>query len=303
MSDYYAGIDGGGSTLRIVVVDADLREVALQTSDTANPNIIGYDAAQAHIRKVLKAALAGIDPNKIRAVGVGIAGASKHHAAAWLRETVQPVLPEALVVPSSDNEIALVGALGKREGLLILAGTGSVGYGINAAGEQLQVGGWGYLIGDDGSGYWFGMQALRRFTQDYDRDPQTLSRLGKLVQDAIAVQSFGDTIGWLYKSGDYPVKKVASLAGLVLQAADAGDAGAQGIISEGVDYMAGLVGVMRSRLKMPEDVEIGFAGGLLENANSYSEALAVKLGLEGIPKAHYSPVIGAALLAKILAVA
>ena len=71
------------------------------------------------------------------------------------------MLPAAQIALSSDVEIALVGALGQRLGIVVLAGTGSAAYGVNRAGDALLVGGWGYLLGDEGSGYWIGAEALR----------------------------------------------------------------------------------------------------------------------------------------------
>src|SRR6185295_15071152 len=97
--------------------------------------------------------------------GVGIAGASVIHSEDWLREVFSTIMPGVPFVPSSDLEIALVGALGERRGVLVLAGTGSAGFGINLAGQSLQVGGWGYLLGDEGSSYWIGMQALQMLTR------------------------------------------------------------------------------------------------------------------------------------------
>jgi len=158
---YYMGIDGGGTHLRIVIVDEQLRALAQYESGTANPNHIGRVAAAEHIRDSIHKTLdrSSLSPESIAAVGIGIAGASAAYARDWLLETVALALPSSEIVPSSDVEIALVGAHGRPEGVLLLSGTGSVAYGINASGESFQSGGWGYLLGDEGSGYWIGMEA------------------------------------------------------------------------------------------------------------------------------------------------
>lgn len=101
-------------------------------------------------------------PDEIQAVGIGVAGAEAIYAEAWLREVVTGVLPHAKIsTPAGDHEIALVGAHGQRRGLLVLAGTGSLACGIGSAGVFKLVGALGYLLGDEGSGFWVGMEGLR----------------------------------------------------------------------------------------------------------------------------------------------
>jgi len=173
---YVMGIDGGGSRLRVAVLARDLTILGESQGPTASPVVAGPDAAAETIRAGMRAALAaaGVRPQQIAAVGIGIAGALPRYSEGWLREVVAAVLPGAVVVPSIDYEIALVGALGERRGVLVLSGTGSLAYGVNAAGESALVGAWGYLIDDGGSGYWFGQQALQALARAADgRAPAT----------------------------------------------------------------------------------------------------------------------------------
>lgn len=95
------------------------------------------------IQNAVRAALdaAGVSHERVAVVGIGVAGAAASHSAGWLREVVSGVTPGARVVPSADYEIALVGALGRRRGVLILAGTGSLAYGVNARGRSALAGG------------------------------------------------------------------------------------------------------------------------------------------------------------------
>ena len=155
---YYMGIDGGGSTVRVVIVTPDLTICGQSEGPTVNPGVVGSENAANTIRQAMRTALksANLTADQIAAVGIGVAGAAAYHSADWLRAVVGAVTPQARIVPSADFEIALVGALGQREGVLVLAGTGSLAYGVNAAGETALVGGWGYLLDDAGSGYWIG---------------------------------------------------------------------------------------------------------------------------------------------------
>lgn len=293
---FVMGIDGGGSTLRIVITDDDLNVVGQSEGGSANPSVIGRDPAATLIRDQIQVALdaANLSADQIAAVGAGIAGAAASHSAEWLQAVLHISLPRALVVPSSDVEIALVGAHGRREGILILAGTGSVAYGVNAAGVSAQVGGWGYLLGDEGSGYWLGLEAIRAVTQAADgRAPATA--LMPVILKKLALKTPQALIGWLYRAETPRTPEIAQLAPLVMeQAVD--DPIAQAILERGVETLVAHVTALHQQLDMPA-AAVAFAGGLLEKPNVYALKLAEKLGLSTFPTARYTPVIGAALLA------
>ena len=161
---YVMGIDGGGSTVRAAVVADDLTIIGQATGSTVNPNVVGRDRAKASIQAVMRDALtaANCGAADVQAAGIGVAGAEAVYAEAWLREVVSAVLPDArIATPAGDHEIALVGAHGQRRGLLVLSGTGSLACGIGHAGEFKLVGALGYLLGDEGSGFWVGMEGMR----------------------------------------------------------------------------------------------------------------------------------------------
>ncbi|MGB1288109.1 MAG: BadF/BadG/BcrA/BcrD ATPase family protein, partial [Aggregatilineales bacterium] len=140
---YFMGIDGGGSTLRVVITDADLYPVVEIKAESANPSSIGQAVATERIQSAMQQALqtASLKASQIQGVAAGIAGTSTSAFDDWFQDTLTQVLPDAQITRSSDVEIALVGATGREFGLMALAGTGSVAYGINAAGDRLQMGG------------------------------------------------------------------------------------------------------------------------------------------------------------------
>ena len=208
----FMGIDGGGSKLRITITDADLRSLASIERGPANPSVIGHDNARTLIRHEIADALrqARLQPQEIAAAAIGIAGASNLHSEDWLLETVEPALPDALIVPSSDLEIALVGSLGQRQGILLLAGTGSAVFGVAPGGRRLQIGGWGYLLGDEGSGYWIGSQLLRHIIARHDRGASTRDdALTRACMDVLGLTEPRELIAWLYRSKEAPATRVA----------------------------------------------------------------------------------------------
>jgi N-acetylglucosamine kinase-like BadF-type ATPase len=296
MNNLTMGIDGGGSTLRVVIADADLNVLAQAARGTANPSAIGWDAAAALIHEAMREALAQVD-QPIAAVGIGVAGAAASRAGDWLRATVGTVLPGIPVAASSDYEIALVGAMGALEGVLLLAGTGSVAYGVNPAGLNAQVGGWGYLLGDEGGGYWIGLQALRAVVRWADAGQPESAVLPVRALQALELAHPQALITWMYRAPP-PLRETAALAALVLELAAQREAEAAAIVDAGAEILCDMVALVRRRLSMP-DAAVAFAGGLLSTDNPLSSAVCQHLGLASIPQARYTPVIGAALLAQM----
>ena len=272
-SPLFMGIDGGGSTLRIVLVDTKMRPLASARSGATNPSVISQAAARTIIQRGIAEALekARLRPPDIDAVAIGIAGASNTHSGDWLRQTVEPVLPGCLVVPSSDLEIALVGGLGQRTGILLLAGTGSAVYGSAPKGQRLQIGGWGYLLGDEGSGYWIGRQLLRHVIAQFDAGANVKDEaLASDCLESLGLESPREIVSWLYRSEEAPSARIAGLAELVLAASDCSDAAETGgdwartCIESAADHLARQVNLMRARLNWTE-APVAFAGGLLDN--------------------------------------
>ena len=297
---YFMGIDGGGSNLRVVITTHDLA-ICAQTffGETVNPGTVGRDKSAQTIQSAIQQTLAqaNILPDQIAGVGVGIAGASAAHSANWLQEVIAEVTPQATASLSSDTEIALVGAHGERCGVLILAGTGSVAYGVNAGGESLQVGGWGYLMDDEGSGYRIGMDALRGITRAGDGRGEETTLTHKILNH-LNLQTPLQLIKWLYRSETPRTRDVAKLAPLVIECASNGDTVAYQIIQTASQELALLCSTVIRRLGM-QSPQIAFAGGLLQTPNLLNEQLCTLLNLPQIPEPQYPPVIGAALLAKI----
>jgi N-acetylglucosamine kinase-like BadF-type ATPase len=295
---YFMGIDGGGSNLRVLIVDADMNQLALVRGATANPSIIGFDALKILLEKTIAEALADAKLNRMDALAIGIAGAPASRSAAWLRKTIANILPETQIVVSSDDEIALVGALGERQGILILAGTGSIGYGRNAAGESLRVGGWGYILGDGGSGYCLGSQALQLLAQADDNPFGEQSAIIAKLRQEPHFANRNSIIAWLYSERETVVARVATLAEVVLEAAAEGDSEALSMIEEGAAFLENWVELLKRRLKMPT-ARIAFAGSLLSHDTLLCRKLMADLEILERPVAQYEPVFGAALLAKL----
>ncbi|PJF23137.1 MAG: hypothetical protein CUN56_02430 [Phototrophicales bacterium] len=293
MGVMWLGIDGGGSNLRVVVVDDQMQILATANGEGVNPNAVGYEVATKRIQSAIQQVATGIN---ISGVGIGIAGAAARHAAPWLIEVVQTQLPHAAVFPSSDEEIALVGARGELNGVVLIAGTGSVAYGMHPDGRTYRAGGWGYLLGDEGSGYWIGLQALQALTRRADGRLTSQTSLPERVMTRLQLNTPDDIITWLYS--DVKSSRVAALAQLVLEAADADDPHAALICDQAAAHLVNLIRHVQHQLDLPDDV-IVFAGGLLTHDNALSRRVLKQLNFDQLPDSRYPPVVGAALLAKL----
>lgn len=290
----YIGVDGGGSNLRVGLVRPDRTLLAGATRGSANPNAVGRETAAERIQDALREVVAGVDPDRIAGVGIGIAGAPADRDDAWLRAVVAPVLPQVRVAASSDHEVALVAAHGERYGLLILSGTGSNVYAVNRQGQSAQVGGWGYLLGDEGSGYWMGVEALRALTHHVDGRGHG-TRLTDRILARLNLDHAKDLIAWIYEANRH--REIAALAELVLElAAEVGDSLALAIIEHAAQELKQQADAALHRVHTAS-LPVAFTGGLLERPNLLSQRLCELLGLPDLPKMRYSQVVGAAILA------
>ncbi len=291
------GVDGGGSTVRVAVVDAALQVHGEASGPAVNPNALGREEAGRRIVAAVQAALASAEaaPEQVRAVGIGVAGADTAHAADWLRAVVAAAAPGAQAVLSSDYEIALVGGHGARRGLLLLAGTGSLAYGVSAAGEAALAGAWGYLLGDEGSGYWLGAQGLRAVVRMDDGRGQPTA-LAPALLNALGLETAQALIPWLYAAPR--VSEVARLAPLVLACAADGDAVARRLIEEAARELALAARAVRHRLGLDATAPPVFTGSLLAADNLLRDEVCRLLGIGAPVTPRYPPVIGAALLAR-----
>jgi len=295
----YIGIDGGASTVRVGAYTRQVTPLAQVTKPhSVNPSGIGRDLAAQRLQDALRAVIAELPADAhIKAVGAGIAGADSRYAGDWVRETVRVVLPNAEIFPSADYEVALVGATGERYGVLLLSGTGSSSFGINRDGASVVVGGWGYRIGDEGSGYELAEEAIRRLTHAIDgrRPPTPLTE--RLMEHIGLENPRDDLLEWTYHTAAH--QDIAACARVVVEMAGDGDAEALALVETSAGHLYDHYAAIVRQLDM-QDPPIGFAGGLLTADTALAHALAAKLGLDAPPTPKYPPVAGAALLAMLL---
>lgn len=224
------GIDAGGTKTVCLLADEHGAIVAEARGPGANLHAAGELGVEKVLHEVIEGAIAdrGITP---AAVCVGIAGVDRDDEAQTIRAIMRRIGHRSHAVVVNDALIALVAAAGDSPGVVIIAGTGSIVYGRNAAGESARAGGWGHMIGDEGSGYWIGREALAAVMRAADgRGPRTdltaallseleihdISRLPRIVYDRaqprMAVAALGPLVQRVGAAGD-------AVAGRILERA------------------------------------------------------------------------------------
>lgn len=280
------GLDIGGTWTRALVATTTGRRVGSGRSAGANPSSHGVDVAADRISEAIGGALQGSDPADVGACVVGLAGASQYAADPEIVRAFEQIWLAAgltcTVRVVSDIAVAFAAGTSRSAGTILVAGTGAVAAQIHDREPVVIRGGFGWLLGDDGSGFWIGRQAVRATLRALDgRAP--LSLLSKLVLDRYAIDepldlSSPDGTGRPSLDGsttDGPMRgataalireanrrapiALAELAPLVLQAHAEGDHAAARIVSEA----AGLLMADLEQFANAGDGPIVLAGGLL----------------------------------------
>ena len=215
---YVLGIDAGGTKTVGLLADEQGRVVAEARGGGANLQTQG----ELEVEKVFDGIIETLGrDHTISAVCLGIAGVDRPHDEAVIRGILRRLGHRDGVRVVNDAAIALAAGAPERVGIVVLAGTGSIAFGADRAGRTARAGGYGFLLADEGSGYWLGHQILRAAVRSADgRGPKTLLEL--LVFETFGVGAVPDLIPHVYERG-LPKHRIAALAPLVEQARVRGD--------------------------------------------------------------------------------
>ena len=274
-SDLVLGIDGGGSKTQALLADGSGRLIGRGVAGASNYQAIGVEAGCAAIEQAARAALAaaGIDEPSPAAVCLGLAGAGRPEDQALFRAWARAQWSRARVVVVNDAELVLAAGTPEGWGLALICGTGSIAFGRGPAGRFARAGGWGYLLGDEGSGYAIGLAALRAVARAADgRAPATALTGALLSHWALAAPQ--DLIRRVYREGTSP-SDIAGLAARVDEIAAGGDTVAEGILRDAGRELALALLAVADRLALRGPVACALAGGLIVHSSALlREALA-----------------------------
>ncbi len=302
--DLVMGVDGGQTSTKCALVTCDGCVLAYGLGS----GLVHLAAAGAHERHTLALreafasawTSAGLKPRPVAAVGLGLTGVEGDtREAEQVRQIVAEVIEARAVEVHSDAYAALIGAHGGRPGIIAISGTGSHILGMNASGTLARAGGWGWLLGDEGSALWIGRRGLiaALHASDGTASPTILEAM---MREHFQVASLCDVKRLVYDAS-FGAKGFAALAPLISRAATQGDETAQSIIAQAARDLAIQVSAVQRRLALPADVPVAPVGGAYEYVHGLRPGFVAALR-EMNPEANvvapqWPPVLGAALMA------
>jgi N-acetylglucosamine kinase-like BadF-type ATPase len=290
MTDIIVGIDGGGSKTLVAAAGLDGEVLRLVRGPATSPlEAGGWQAALAEQVRPFSG-LAGLR-GAVAALPAHGEVAEVSAAQCRLVATLFKAVPQRVL---NDVDAAHLGAFAGGPGILVLSGTGSMAWARDHSGVSYRTGGWGEVVGDEGSGYWIGKRILGAVSQSLDgrAEPTALTeavfaQLGLAAADAISALE-----GWAARL-DAPRTQIAALAPLAGRLAEAGDSAALHIVAAAADELCQHVRTLERKLA-PATLAWSYAGGSL-SAPVLRRALVDRLGRA--PQAPRLPPIGGALLA------
>lgn len=277
MTQIVIGIDGGGSKTHAIVADETGTAIGEATGRGSAVKPGDEEGSAEVIATVVREALesAGMSHVTPRVICIGVAGAGREAARQALWQALVARDLAADVVVHSDFGIALDDAFGDGPGVLLISGTGSAAFGRSPAGTTARCGGWGPVIGDEGSGTWIGRRALSVVSAAADgRESQTA--LTGAILTAAEVNEVSDLIPWAANASR---DQIASLAPVVFSVADGGDLRANAIVSLAVEELMLHIRALAQQLFGDERaaVPVAFTGGLLKKGSTLRKRLEHRL--------------------------
>ena len=259
---HYLGIDAGASATKWALINEN-GPVASGVREAMDGHLY-RDSSLDRMRKVLSEISKEIKGIKVDSVFMGITGVV--HDGSINREIDKVFKSSSKVV--SDIELAYRANFADGDGILLYAGTGSVAYAIDEKGAIHQIGGWGYLLGDEGAGYWIGKEAIRiaLFNIESKKHIEESSLAGRILNE-INAHDWNSVKAFVYSQDR---SAIAALSKIVDLAAQSGDSDALNILSKAAGHLAELVDRMDKQL-FRKSLPVKFTGGISGSTTLYAE--------------------------------
>jgi N-acetylglucosamine kinase-like BadF-type ATPase len=256
------GIDVGGTKTVCLLGDDEGRIVSTAKGPGANLQGVGELQLEKVLHTVMEETVA--QQNAVpAAICLGIAGVDRPQDATVVHGIMSRIGYKARILVVNDALIALQAGIGAAAGIVIVAGTGSIAYGCDPHGRAARAGGWGYVLGDEGSGYWIGRLALRAIVREADGRGQPTSLTPRVLAH-FGVSRPGKLFQTVYRQ-DFKPAAVAALATDVQHARDEGDAVATAILDRGAKELVAAAESVASQLDLTgEEFSFVLAGGMFK---------------------------------------
>ena len=320
--DRVLGVDGGGSKTMAWIANVlpsngpcrvELQVLGRGVAGPSNPRSVGFEVAFANLDLAVSAALeqAAIDSTSIAVACLGLAGAGRieeqNQVRAWsdarrlAKHTmvVDDVEPLRLAASYEQQHSPSAAPSNWEQSVTLVVGTGSIACGRNGENRSARVGGWGYLLGDEGSGFAIGLAGLQAICHSHDRGETSTAFQAELLKE-LGLNKPTELIAFIYQS-PLPRTQVAALSDIVIKHADF-DPFASKILGDSIEAMVGLVTTTTRRLDLTHlNYSLALSGGILSNHPTIIARLVIALESGQLaPKAVHlirEPVHGPLLMA------
>jgi N-acetylglucosamine kinase-like BadF-type ATPase len=298
-----AGIDGGGTGTRAVIMDEQKRVMGEGHAGPSNPLRVGIADAATNVRQAVDRACAeaGVHRDDVLHATVGLAGVRRTDIRSVTLEKIKHCLKEIKSIELlPDGDIALYGATDGQPGLVVIAGTGSICCGRNRQGKQVCAGGWGPIVGDEGGAAWIARKGLQAVAHAADeRGPKTALTAAALMYFKVTTP---DDLSTAIYSPAMTNDRLAGFGRDVVRVARAGDEVAIEILQEAGRELAIAATAVIKRLRMQNDkFPVAAVGGVYGAGELILESMREEIEKTAkgavISEPLFSPVVAAARLA------
>lgn len=301
MDNYVIGVDGGGTKTIGVLANYDGSVLAQFTGGASNYQVAGGKKLKAELENIFNnlLRLSKFPKQKVSHIYLGLAGAGRESDRSEIKALLADTSFAKGITVESDARVALAGAFGGKPGIILIAGTGAICFGKNVGSPVVRAGGWGYLLGDEGSGFFIGQQAIIAALKDLDGRSEKTS-LRQLFESKYRLKQLDEIIPLIYK-GKIDRTEISNLAPLVYEASQRGDAVAMNIIRSNGQELGKLARAVAEKLNLRhKPIHIAIIGGLFNFKEAfvneiYKELYELSWDIE-ISEPRFPPAIGAVIL-------
>lgn len=299
---YFIGVDGGASKTAALVIDEQGTPLGRGLAGASNHLRVGIEEATRNIERAVNKALveAGIAIRNVEYAYCGIAGSDHPAHRQRVIDSLRIFFPRGNFIVDNDARIALTGAIGFSAGIVVIAGTGSVAFGRNHAGEEFRAGGWGPTLGDEGSGFWIAREGLSAIVRAHD-GRGFATKMTDILCDDYDMCSPVELPRLVYATTTH-ADDIARYGKLVIKAATESDAIALDILARAGSELAECVLAVARRLHLTDaQFPVAYVGGAFHAGELLLSPMRLRLNRDApgasLIEPQHEPVEGAAMMA------
>lgn len=253
--NYYIGVDAGGTKTTAIAYDSNENKLNEVKNGPGNVSV-NWSGALKNIQNSIHEVKKSQSKKNLKGIAVGIAGLIPSKI-----EEITSHLEQLFNVPvevDTDYKLAFESTFKSGDGILLVAGTGVVLYGCSN-GETAKIGGWGHLLGDEGSGYDIVIRTIKEAIKVYEEENFQVAIVKKILTE-IDGSTMDDIKQYIYS---HEKSDIAQFAPLIIQSAEKGDDFSAAILDDIVTILHSKLVLMKEKLKTDQEIDVSVMGGIL----------------------------------------